>query len=254
MNGQLPSHPAAALTFIRHLLPEWAEHREAIGVSESALAAAQQTLTVAEEARLRAEQLRQEARAATNAYHRAAAAARKAASIVVMQAQAQALVTEDEVVYTLAGLRVPAKRPGAEALANRRPSKPTNVRASLCALTGDITVAWEGRQMRGIENVTYEIRRSLNGSSIARALPIGFTGATPAESVGGSVVLGSRRTGRPFKSFVDRRVPVGVESVTYFVVPRIGGRAGPPSDALTVRMGSAQRAAAPTGTPRLAAA
>lgn len=239
MNGQLPSHPAEALPYIRVRLPEWAANRLAIGVSESALAAAQETLAIAEEAQQRAVALRQEALAAAQIAREAAAKARRAASVVITQTQAHAIATDSAEVYALAGLRVPARRVGGRgrAIENRVPSKPLNLSAILEPSTGHLTVTWEGRQPRGVENVTYEIRRSIDGGSIARAETIGFAGATPTEGN----VRGARATSLPFKSFVDQRVPIGTASVSYFIIPRCGGRMGPVSDGLVVNLGAVVR-------------
>lgn len=256
MNGQLPSHPAQALPYIRLRIETWTEHRAAIGVSEAALDASRETLEAAEEAR-RAMLLAQQAlRGAMSAYHDAAARARKAASVVITLAQAHAAATDDERVYRLADIKPPAVlaggRAGRRAIENRLPAQPRNLRATLDGGTGNIMITWSCSQPRGVENVVYEIRRGegpVDAGSYRAMRVIGFAGSAPEG--------GARGSGRPAKSFVDEAVPRGVGELLYTVTARVGGRAGPVSDVLVVSLGSVEAPgrefAGATGRPAFAA-
>lgn len=82
---------------------------------------------------------------------------------------------------------------------------------------GSLTIKWKVAQPAGVTNVSYIVRRRLNGAA------------------GAFVQLGSATTK---KSYTDETLPVGVDRVEYMIQPTRGTVVGPQSPIFTVQFGS----------------
>ena len=115
----------------------------------------------------------------------------------------------------LAVLNLARLQPAADAAPAPPPATPRNLRASLDASTGAMTVSWKCAQPAGTSGTTYLVSRRLAGE-----LGFSFLGAS----------------GR--KVFVDDTLPAGIKQVEYIVRGNRGTRAGAASPILLVRMGA----------------
>jgi len=93
---------------------------------------------------------------------------------------------------------------------------------------GALTLRWKARQPRGVQNVTYHVRRSLTGEPPFVLL----------DSVGSE------------KRYTDTTLPAGTRKVSYLIEPMRGGVRGQSSQPFTIRFGSE----ADTASPQLARA
>lgn len=219
MPGTVPKDARPLAEFARARLTPWTEHIAAIGVPPAVLAEVTARTPELEAAIRAANEARLAAQAATDAMNVAARQLFESAAIAVRSIRTHASATDDPKVYGLAQIDPPRGR----ARVADAPSTPTQLTASVDR-SGAVTLTWRTRQPRGVSNVVYEVRRSLE------------LGSVPTDII----ALASGRT------FRDETVPLGTTRVAYMLTARRGGQESLPSEIAWVQIGSAPIAATST--------
>ncbi len=247
MPGDLPTKPREVVTYVGRRAAAWAEGGGAIGITPAQAEAVTLALADAEAALARALALRQEAKAATEAFYQRARRLRQAAAVVVRTARTRSR-DDDTIEPTLAAELRPVRTPRRSA---GRPATPTRVRANFLDGHGRVEIRWHAAQPEGVRRVMYQVARSVTmheragaagvvhhdeggtphrASSTGTARTSRTTRATRASRTSPLTVLGF--TGS--KRFVDPGLPVGAASVRYVITPIRGGRNGEPGPAAEV--------------------
>ncbi len=192
------------------------DHAAAIGLTGAQASAFAQAVAAARAAREAQGEALQAYRAATEVVESEMRALRALTGDTVNTIRAFAEASPEPVaVYTTAQVQPP--EPPAPLPA---PTRPTNLRATLDATTGALTITWDARQPRGARGTTYLIARRLPGEHEPT-----FLG-----------------TGAPGKRFTDTTLPAGATEVFYTVRPYRGGTPGPQSEVLAVNIGTGKGA------------
>ena len=198
------------LTFLNERTDQWADNGPALGLGQPVITEFQALLATANVAFDTAGKARNSAKAATDAQTVALSNVRKATANIIRQIRLTAdRSATPENIYILAQL--PAPQPPSPRPA---PAAPTDLRATLNASTGNLTIRWKARQQA---EVVYFVSRATIGST-------GTVG--PAELVG---TVGG-------KSFTDEDLPAGAAGFQYAVRAQRGKVSGEPSSTLVVRL------------------
>jgi hypothetical protein len=211
----IPPHPKInQITWFEVHLPRWAADPAAFGLSQGAVDQLAAAVAEARSAYDAAQAARQAAMSATVAENTAVAAMLGRGRAAVNTVKAFIEGSGDLSLWGAAGLEPPAT-PGGGA----DPAAPEQLRAALDP-TGRLIITWKAAQPRGVSNVVYAVRRSIEGGAFILI-----------DTVGG-------------KRFADGGVPAGTATVAYTIQARRGGRASAWSQALTVRFGGRSAALA----------
>jgi hypothetical protein len=206
----LPLKIEQFLTFLNERSETWSENGPALGLGQQVITEFQGLLSTANIAFDTAGKARNTAKAATDSQNLAISNVRKSAANIIRQVRLTAdRSTTPENIYILAQLpapQPPSPRPAPEA--------PTDLRATLNAATGELTVRWKARQQA---EVVYFVTRATISTS-------GTVG--PAELVG---TVGGKR-------FTDADLPAGAAGFQYTVRAQRGRVSGEPSSTLVVRL------------------
>lgn len=253
MPGDLPTKPREVVTYVGRRAAAWAEGGGAIGITPAQAEAVTLALADAEAALARALALRQEAKAATEAFYQRARRLRQAAAVVVRTARTRSRA-DDTIEPTLAAELRPVRTPRRSA---GRPATPTRVRANFLDGHGRVEIRWHAAQPEGVRRVMYQVARSVTmhepsggGGGVGRGGGGAHDeGGTPhrASDAGAARTSRTARTTRASrtspltllgftgsKRFVDPGLPVGAASVRYVITPIRGGRNGEPGPAAEV--------------------
>lgn len=208
--GTLPLKIEQFLTFLNERSEVWSDNSQTLGIPSTTLADWTNLLSTANVAFDTAGKARNSAKAATDAQNVALSNVRKATANIIRQIRLTAnRSATPENIYILAQL--PAPQPPSPRPA---PAAPTDLRATLNASTGNLTIRWKARQQA---EVVYFVSR-------ATISPSGSVG--PAELVG---TVGG-------KSFTDEDLPAGAAGFQYTVRAQRGKVSGEPSSTLVVRL------------------
>ncbi|MCE2966759.1 MAG: hypothetical protein ACK55O_03705 [Phycisphaerales bacterium] len=206
----LPTKIEQFLTFLNERSETWADNSQALNLGPQVITEFQGLLSTANVAFDAAGKARNTAKASVDAQTVALSNVRKSAANIIRQVRLTAdRSATPENIYILAQLPVPqppSPRPAPEA--------PTELRASLNAATGELTVRWKARQQA---EVVYFVTRATISAS-------GTVG--PAELVG---TVGG-------KKFTDEDLPAGAAGFQYTVRAQRGRVPGEPSSTLVVRL------------------
>lgn len=247
MPGDLPTKPREVVTFVGRRAAAWAEGGGAIGITPAQAEAVTLALADAEAALARALALRQEAKAATEAFYQRARRLRQAAAVVVRTARTRSRA-DDTIEPTLAAELRPVRTPRRSA---GRPATPTRVRANFLDGHGRVEIRWHAAQPEGVRRVMYQVARSVtmhepsggggsaahdDGGTPHRASDAGAarTSRTPRATRASRTSLLTVLGFTGSKRFVDPGLPVGAASVRYVITPIRGGRNGEPGPAAEV--------------------
>ncbi|QQS08359.1 MAG: hypothetical protein IPK69_10200 [Phycisphaerales bacterium] len=187
----------------------WESDPQSLGLTSEDVLALGAMLTAVREADRAAEVARQASRNATTQLNVSLEAAQARGSALSRRIQSYIDETQDETLWSRAGLTPPARRGEAPP-----PVAPTSLFAALDSL-GNLRITWHARQPRGTQGAVYVVRRQLDGEA----------NFTLLEVVGG-------------KALVDRTIPRGTTGVRYVVHTRRGESLSAPSPVLAVRFGS----------------
>ncbi len=211
--ANIPKTMAGLLEWAPGHAAQWLGHAAALGLDPLA---AQRFVDEVEAFELRKAQSLAAHRAAENATARLNTqeqAVRGLAGALVRQIKAHAEAVGDPSLILLAQLRQDAA-PGTLP----PPLPPREFTWSMDSL-GALTIRWKVRQPKGVQNVTYNITRSLDGGPFA---PVGSVGSA--------------------KRFTDTTLPAGTALVAYMIEPMRGGVRGEPSREFIIRFGRGRAA------------
>jgi hypothetical protein len=152
----LPKTPAQQVVRLTTLVPAWAEHPEALGLSPERVAELEALLAQARAAQLAAYKARSAAQSATLAFEHATAALVDNASAAISLIKATATISGDPIsVLSLAQL--PAPKPRGRIAP---PGTPKNFSVALRP-TGSLLIKWACDNPRGSVGTVYEVRRRI---------------------------------------------------------------------------------------------
>jgi hypothetical protein len=206
----LPIKIEQFLTYLNERSQVWSVNGPALGLGQPVITEFQSLLSAANVAFDTAGKTRNTAKSAIDAQTLALSNVRKSAANIIRQVRLTAdRSATPENTYILAQL--PAPRPRSPRPA---PDAPTDLRATLNAATGELTIRWKARQQA--EYVYFVTRATISTS--------GTVG--PAELVG---TVGGKR-------FNDEDLPAGAAGFQYTVRAQRGKVPGEPSSTLVVRL------------------
>ena len=198
--ARLPATRSGKISFYESHVPTWEERAAEIGVSSSMIANLAALTQAARDAFLRAQEARNAAEAATQAYHTAVATMNRAGVNVLTTIRVYASTTNNTGVLNIAKVD-----PRADNGPLPAPGTPIMPSTSL-SQTGAVTLSWKCKNPRGSEGTVYEICRRVDGE---RA----FT------RVGTS---GTRK-------YTDDAIPRGASTIVYQVTAIRSTRRGNPA-------------------------
>jgi hypothetical protein len=208
-----PDSPRATLySWTAAHAPIWAEHAQAIGVTQAQVALLQQLLISAQSDAQASVDAQQAAQNAAQVAAASQAALRTLVSAYIGLIRANSNMSGDLAIYDMASLPRPRS-----AVPIPAPAMPRNVSMSLEPTSGAVTLTWKATQPKHAEGTSYIVRRKLPGQAAFEF--IGITGK---------------------KRFVDVTLTSGHASVQYTVQAQRAGQSGPVSNALEVNFGRAQ--------------
>ncbi|HYE62692.1 MAG TPA: hypothetical protein VD997_11910 [Phycisphaerales bacterium] len=191
--------------------PIWVQEQATIGLSPQAAQGFQQSVDELEAAAAKVNQLRQAAIDATLEYNNALAQVKRLGGANVNTIKAYAQASGDRSVFARASIE-PNAGPG-----TLPPPVPPSSIAAQVLPGGALELRWKAKQPRGLENVQYQVRRSLNNER--EWTLIGTAGSV--------------------KRYVDNTLPLGVTTARYLLTPWRGDHRGESSDVFTFQVGRA---------------
>lgn len=210
MSTNLPSTIPDFLNWCEAHSDLWLTNFASIGISESQAQAFKALYTAMAASNSAAIAARMASKDATVAFQNDLTATRATAAAFVAVIKAFAESTDNPNVYSLAGVSpddprsvLPPPLPPQSFVATVNPS-------------GSIRLTWKVTQPKGVNNVTYMVKRRIPGVDSA------------------FVTIGT--AGR--KEFTDETLPLGVDAVNYIVQPRRGDSLGNESNVLALQFGS----------------
>ncbi len=205
------------LTFLNDRTEIWSDSSVLLGISGQNLAQWVTLVTNANAAFSAASKAKNASKAAVDAQNDAFRLAREATAGLIRDIRNTAdRASNPGLIYQTANL--PAPQPPS---ARPAPTQPTDLRATINATDGTLTLRWKARDNT---SVVYRVSRA----TISDTGELG-----PSQEVG---IAGK-------KSFIDETVPVGVAGVVYTVRGQRGQSIGAPSVTLTVRFSTGARGA-----------
>jgi hypothetical protein len=205
------------LTFLNDRTEIWSDSSTVLGISPSNAASWVTLVTNANAAFANASKAKNASKAAVDAQNDAFRLAREATAGLIRDIRNTAdRASNPGLIYQTAN--IPAPNPASPRPA---PTQPTDLRATINATDGTLTLRWKARDNSG---AVYRVSRA----TISDTGELG-----PSQEVG---IAGK-------KSFIDETVPVGVAGVVYTVRGQRGQSIGAPSVTLTVRFSTGARGA-----------
>lgn len=210
MGTNLPSKIGDFVAWADTHAAQWQDQQANIGISVAQVTAFKNLVGTLDSTFAAANAARQDSKDATMAQNTALAACRANASALITLIKGFAEATNNDNVYSLAGIS--ANDPPGTAPA---PTAPYNIQATLDSL-GNLNLTWKASQPQGTSGVVYEIVRAFNGSGNFEHV----------DTVGG-------------KAWTDDSVPSGTTTVSYVLTAKRGRDSSPPAATFTVRFGHA---------------
>lgn len=193
----LPKTPAQQVRRLTTLIPSWAQHQDAIGLSPQRVAQLKTLLDQARAAQLAAYHARDAARSATSAFEQATAQLVRQASASIRTIKITAKLTTQPVdVLSQALLPVPKTR-GRIA----EPGTPRNFTCTLLA-DGSVQLKWACDNPKGSVGTTYIVRRRIGDTSAfehvqTRGVKHIIDGTIPAGTTNATYEITASRTTGP---------------------------------------------------------
>lgn len=222
----IPNDKLDQIVFTEQHIAPWTTNASAIGLVAADVTALNTKAQAARAAYNAVLAVRQQARAATEAYYNAVASMTDRAREMVRIIKTQADTKNDPNVYVLA--QIPAPTPPVSG-SRTPPGKPADVRATLNT-DGSITLNWKSTNAASSTGGSFVVSRRFNPTATTPSpqyVVIGSAVGSGASEPGGSRTI----------SFTDTTIPAGTAGMAYIITPRRGGKSGVPSEAVAVNFG-----------------
>ena len=222
----IPNDRLEQIVFTEQHIAPWTTNAAAIGLLPADVTSLNTRAQAARAAYNAVLAVRQQAKAATEAYYNAVDSMTDRAREMVRVIKTQADLKNDPNVYVLA--QIPSPTPPVSG-SRTPPGKPSDVRAILNT-DGSITLNWKSTNAASSTGGSFIVSRRFNPTPAAPApayIVIGSAAGSGASEPGGSRSV----------SFTDTTIPSGTSGMSYIITPRRGGKNGTPSEAVSVTFG-----------------